>query len=178
MSWAEVIDAIRADAVALLRSDQRLWRASSNRGAQALAVYRVARYLDQRGVRGVPVVLTRLVQMFLGLDLSLTCVIEPGVQIVHGFGLVVGNEAVVRSGVTLYHGVTLGDRGSEWVGSDRIDGHPTIGRGAIVGAGAKILGPVRVGDGAVIGANAVVLADVPIKAIVAGVPGRVVGTRR
>lgn len=178
MSWAEVSSAIRADAAALLRSDQQLWRASSNRGAQALAAYRIARYLAERRVPAVPLVLTRLVQMLLGLDLSLKCSIEPGVQIVHGFGLVVGSEAVVRSGTTLYHGVTLGDRGSEWVGSDRTDGHPTIGHDVIVGAGAKILGPVSVGDRAVIGANAVVLTDVPPAAIVVGIPGRVVGTRR
>ena len=77
----------------------------------------------------------------------------------------------------MFHGVTLGDRGSEWVGSSRPDGHPTLETNVMVGAGAKILGPLRIGRSSIIGANAVVLRDVPPFSIMAGVPARIVGQR-
>ena len=79
----------------------------------------------------------------------------------------------------MFHGVTPGDRGSEWVGSSRPDRHPTLAResNVMVGAGAKILGPLRIGRSSIIGANAVVLQDVPPFSIMAGAPARVVGQR-
>jgi serine O-acetyltransferase len=87
----------------------------------------------------------------------------------HGMGVVIGETAEIGDDCTLYHGVTLG--GTSWQKGKR---HPTLGRDVVVGAGAKILGPLYVGDGARIGSNAVVLNDVPAGATVVGVPGRVV----
>ena len=101
--------------------------------------------------------------------------IHPGAQIGrrvfidHGMGVVVGQTAEIGDDCTLYHGVTLG--GTSWNGGKR---HPTLGKGVVIGAGAKVLGPIFVGDGAKIGSNAVVVREVPAGATVVGVPGRVV----
>lgn len=87
----------------------------------------------------------------------------------HGAGVVIGETAEVGDDVTLYHGVTLG--GASWNKGKR---HPTLGNGVLVGAGAKILGPVRIGDQARVGANSVVIKNVPACSTVVGIPGRVV----
>ncbi len=87
----------------------------------------------------------------------------------HGMGVVIGETAEIGDDVTLYHGVTLG--GTSWNPGKR---HPTLANGVVVGAGAKILGPITVNEGARIGSNAVVVKDVPPGATVVGIPGRVV----
>ena len=87
----------------------------------------------------------------------------------HGACVVVGETAEIGDDVTLYHGVTLG--GVSWRPGKR---HPTLGNGVLVGAGAKILGPITVGAGARIGANSVVIEDVPPEMTVVGIPGRIV----
>jgi serine O-acetyltransferase len=100
--------------------------------------------------------------------------IHPGAQIGrrvfidHGMGVVIGETAEIGDDVTLYHEVTLG--GTSWAKGKR---HPTLGKGVVIGAGAKVLGPITVGEGAKIGSNAVVVKDVPPNATVVGVPGRV-----
>ena len=86
----------------------------------------------------------------------------------HGMGVVIGETAVVGDDCTLYHQVTLG--GTSWNKGKR---HPTLGKGVVVGAGAKILGPLTVGDGAKIGSNAVVVKDVPADATAVGIPARI-----
>lgn len=87
----------------------------------------------------------------------------------HGAGVVIGETAEIGDDVTLYHGVTLG--GTSWNKEKR---HPTLGNGVLVGAGAKILGPVRLGDQVRVGANSVVIKNVPACSTVVGIPGRVV----
>ena len=86
-------------------------------------------------------------------------------------GIVIGETAVVGDDVVLFHGATLGGRSMR-----RGKRHPTLGDNVVVGAGAKILGPVWIGDGAQIGANAVVVKDVPAHAVAVGVPA-VIHTR-
>lgn len=149
----------------------------TNRGFQAIILYRLSRALWQRGVPLLPLVLTRLAQSLFAVDIAYQADLGPGIVIVHGFGLVIGSETVIEGDCCLFHGVTLGDRGSEWVGSSRPDGHPTLETNVMVGAGAKILGPIRIGRSSIIGANAVVLRDVPPFSIMAGVPARIVGQR-
>ena len=100
--------------------------------------------------------------------------IHPGAQIGrrvfidHGMGVVIGETAEVGDDCTLYHQVTLG--GTSWNEGKR---HPTLGKGVVVGAGAKILGPLSIGDGARIGSNAVVVKDVPAGATAVGIPARI-----
>ena len=87
----------------------------------------------------------------------------------HGMGVVVGETCEVGDNVTLYQGVTLG--GTAW---RKIKRHPTVGNNVVIGAGAKVLGPIKVGDNTKIGANSVVVNDVPPNSIVVGIPGKVV----
>lgn len=87
----------------------------------------------------------------------------------HGMGVVIGETAEIGDDCTLYHGVTLG--GTSWNPGKR---HPTLGKGVVIGAGAKVLGPLYVGENARIGSNAVVVKDVPAGATVVGIPGRIV----
>lgn len=87
----------------------------------------------------------------------------------HGSGVVIGETAEIGDDVTLYHGVTLG--GVSWNPGKR---HPTLNNGVVVGAGAKILGPIHIGANARVGANSVVIGDVPPAMTVVGIPGRVV----
>jgi len=86
----------------------------------------------------------------------------------HGMGVVIGETAVVGDDVVLFHGTTLGGR-SMSTGKR----HPTVGDHVVIGAGAKVLGPVKIGDGAQVGANAVVVHDVPAGTVAVGVPARV-----
>lgn len=87
----------------------------------------------------------------------------------HGMGIVIGETAEIGDDCTLYHGVTLG--GTSWNAGKR---HPTLGNNVVVGAGAKVLGPIQIGNGARVGSNAVVVKAVPEGATVVGIPARVV----
>ncbi|HXD52382.1 MAG TPA: serine O-acetyltransferase EpsC, partial [Burkholderiales bacterium] len=101
--------------------------------------------------------------------------IHPGAQIGqrffidHGMGVVIGETAEIGDDCTLYHGVTLG--GTSWNKGKR---HPTLGNGVVIGAGAKILGPITVGDGARVGSNAVVVKNVPPGTTAIGIPARII----
>jgi serine O-acetyltransferase len=103
-----------------------------------------------------------------GIEIHPGATIGRRVFIDHGMGVVIGETAEIHDECTLYHGVTLG--GTSWNKGKR---HPTLGRGVVIGAGAKILGPILVGDGAKIGSNAVVVRDVPAGATAVGVPARI-----
>ena len=117
--------------------------------------------------------LSNMARLFTGIE------IHPGAQIGrrffidHGMGVVIGETAVIGDDCTLYHGVTLG--GTSWQKGKR---HPTLGRDVVVGAGAKVLGPIEIGDGARIGSNAVVVKSVPPAATVVGIPGRIIEPQR
>jgi serine O-acetyltransferase len=86
--------------------------------------------------------------------------------------VVIGETAIIGDDCTLYHGVTLG--GTTWSKGKR---HPTLHNGVVIGAGAKVLGPIEIGAGARIGSNSVVLKPVPAGATVVGIPGHIIGTR-
>jgi len=104
-----------------------------------------------------------------GIEIHPGATIGRRVFIDHGMGIVIGETAEIGDDSTLYHGVTLG--GTSWNKGKR---HPTLGRGVVIGAGAKVLGPIQIGDGAKIGSNAVVVRDVPPGATAVGIPARVV----
>jgi serine O-acetyltransferase len=104
-----------------------------------------------------------------GIEIHPGATIGRRVFIDHGMGIVIGETAEIGDDCTLYHGVTLG--GTSWKKGKR---HPTLGRGVVIGAGAKVLGPIEIGDGAKIGSNAVVVRDVPADATAVGIPARIV----
>jgi serine O-acetyltransferase len=117
-----------------------------------------------------------LARLFSQLTRWLTGIeIHPGARIGnrffidHGMGVVIGETAEIGDDVTLYHGVTLG--GTTWSKGKR---HPTLGNSVVVGAGAKILGPITIGENARVGSNSVVVKDVPPGATVVGIPGRII----
>ena len=97
-------------------------------------------------------------------------VIGKGIMLDHATGIVIGETAVIGDNCSMLHGVTLGGTGNE-----KGDRHPKIGRGVMIGAGAKILGNIKVGDCARVAAGSVVLNDVPPRRTVAGVPAREIG---
>ncbi|MGH8801283.1 MAG: serine O-acetyltransferase EpsC, partial [Casimicrobiaceae bacterium] len=104
-----------------------------------------------------------------GIEIHPGAVIGRRVFIDHGMGIVIGETAEIGDDSTLYHGVTLG--GTSWNKGKR---HPTLGKAVVIGAGAKVLGPIMVGDGAKIGSNAVVIKDVPPDATAVGIPARLI----
>ena len=104
-----------------------------------------------------------------GIEIHPGATIGRRVFIDHGMGVVIGETAIIGDDCSLYHGVTLG--GTSWNKGKR---HPTLGRGVVAGAGAKILGPILIADGAKIGSNAVVVRDVPAGATDVGIPARIV----
>ncbi len=137
-------------------------------GLHALMLHRVSHRLWRMRAHWLARYVSFVARWLTGIEIHPGARIGRCVFIDHGMGVVIGETAVVGDGCTLYHGVTLG--GTTW---DKGKRHPTLGDDVIVGAGAKILGPITVGDGARIGSNAVVLKDVPAGATVGGVPGRV-----
>jgi serine O-acetyltransferase len=137
-------------------------------GLHAIWAYRLHHAMWVRGHHISARLISQAVRAATGIE------IHPGAQIGrrffidHGMGVVIGETAEVGDDVMIYHDVTLGGRSLR-----RTKRHPTLGDGVVVGAGARVLGPVVVGKGAQIGANAVVVRDVPDGAIVVGVPGQV-----
>jgi serine O-acetyltransferase len=138
-------------------------------GLHAVLMHRSAHALWNRGFKWLARFLSNLARLFTGIE------IHPGAQIGrrffidHGMGVVIGETAVIGDDCTLYHGVTLG--GTSWEKGKR---HPTLGRDVVVGAGAKVLGPIEIGDGVRIGSNSVVVKSVAPGSTVVGVPGHVV----
>jgi serine O-acetyltransferase len=138
-------------------------------GLHALVWHRAVTHpLWQRGWRWLARWLAHWGRWLTGIEIHPGATIGRRVFIDHGMGIVIGETAEVGEDTTLYHGVTLG--GTSWNKGKR---HPTLGRGVVIGAGAKVLGPILVGDGAKIGCNAVVVRDVPRGATAVGIPARV-----
>ncbi|MCR8547451.1 serine O-acetyltransferase [Salipiger sp. P9] len=168
---------IRSDFAAIRGRDPaargKLETAFTYPGLHAIAAYRVAHGLWRANWKGAARLLSYLARMGTGIDIHPGARIGAGFFIDHGAGVVIGETAEIGCDVTLYHGVTLG--GVSWSPGKR---HPTLGDGVMVGAGAKILGPILVGAGARVGANSVVVEPVPAEATVIGIPARIVQTDR
>ncbi|TCT19832.1 serine O-acetyltransferase [Thiobaca trueperi] len=138
-------------------------------GVHAILVHRLAHRLWRRNLKWLARVLANVARLFTGIEIHPGAVIGRRFFIDHGMGVVIGETAVIGDDCTLYHGVTLG--GTTWQKGKR---HPTLGRDVVVGAGAKVLGPIEIGEGARIGSNAVVVKSVPPGATAVGVPGRII----
>jgi serine O-acetyltransferase len=139
-------------------------------GLHALVWHRVATHpLWRMGLRWLARWLAHLSRFLTGIEIHPGATIGRRVFIDHGMGVVIGETAEIGDDCTLYHGVTLG--GTSWNKGKR---HPTLARGVVIGAGAKVLGPILIGDRAKIGSNAVVVRDVPPGATAVGIPARIV----
>jgi serine O-acetyltransferase len=138
-------------------------------GFHAVLIHRVSHMLWNAGFKWPARFISHISRWLTGIE------IHPGAQIGrrffidHGMGVVIGETAVIGDDCTLYHGVTLG--GTTWNKGKR---HPTLHDGVVIGAGAKVLGPIEIGAGARIGSNSVILKTVPAGATVVGIPGHVI----
>jgi serine O-acetyltransferase len=142
-------------------------------GVHAVIWHRVANRLWTAGRRFPARLLSWFGRLVSNVDIHPGARIGRRFFIDHGAGVVIGETAEIGDDVTLYHGVTLG--GTSWYPGKR---HPTLEDGVVVGAGAKILGPITVGAGARIGANSVVIESTPPGVTVVGIPARVVRRQR
>lgn len=139
------------------------------KGYQALQAWRVAHWLWQQDRDTLAFHFQSRISELFQLDIHPAARIGKGVFVDHGTGIVIGETAVVGDEVSMLHAVTLGGTGAE-----RGDRHPKIGRGVLLGAGAKVLGNIEIGDYAKVASGSVVLKPVPAGCTVAGVPARMV----
>lgn len=166
MSFSSLIKAYRANDPAA-KSDLEVILLYP--GLKAVGMHRLSNWLWRSGVPILPRFLSQLTRFFTGIEIHPGATIGKHLVIDHGMGVVIGETAVVGDDCLIFHGSTLGGKGGA-TGKR----HPTIGARVMVGAGAKLLGPITVGDGAKIGANAVVVKDVPAGATAAGAPARII----
>lgn len=138
-------------------------------GVHAILMHRLSHRLWQHNWKWLARTLSTFSRWWTGIEIHPGATIGRRFFIDHGMGVVIGETAVIGDDCTLYHGVTLG--GTTWQKGKR---HPTLGNDVVVGAGAKVLGPLLVNNGARIGSNAVVVKDVPEGATVVGIPGKVI----
>ncbi len=137
-------------------------------GVQAMLFYRLTHRLWLLKLKWLARFIAMLSRWFTGIEIHPGAVIGRRFFIDHGMGVVIGETAEIGDDVTLYHGVTLG--GTTWKKGKR---HPTLGNNVVIGAGAKILGPIILGDNVRVGSNSVVVKSVEAEKTVVGVPGRV-----
>lgn len=133
----------------------------------ALIIYRIAHVFYKLNLKFIARLLSQIGRFFTGIEIHPGAVIGKGLFIDHGMGVVIGETAEIGDNVTMYHGSTLGG-----TGKDTGKRHPTVKDEVIIGAGAKILGPITIGKGSKVGANSVVLKPVPDYATAVGIPAR------
>jgi len=139
-------------------------------GLHALVLHRWAHSCWTHGWHWPARFISNMARWWTGIEIHPGATIGRRVFIDHGMGIVVGETAEIGDECTIYQGVTLGGT-SLYKGTKR---HPTLGRGVVVSAGAKVLGGFTVGDGARVGANAVLLKPVPPGATAVGIPARII----
>ena len=138
-------------------------------GLHSLILHYIAHFFHQKSLVLLPRLISQLNRFLTGIEIHPGARTGSGLFIDHGMGIVIGETTEIKENVTLYQGVTLGGTGKE-----KGKRHPTIGSNVVIGAGAKVLGPIEIGDGARIGAGSVVLRSVPSRSTVVGIPGRIV----
>lgn len=137
----------------------------------ALFYYRIAHKLYLKGHVTLARIISQKARKKTGIEIHPGAVIGEGLFIDHGMGVVIGETAEIGNNVTMYHGVTLGGTGKE-----KGKRHPTVEDNVMIGAGAKVLGPVVIGKWSKIGANSVVLKDIPPYSTAVGIPAEIVRT--
>ncbi|MCB5184842.1 serine O-acetyltransferase [Methylobacillus gramineus] len=138
-------------------------------GVHALIIHRISHLIWTHRFHWIARFSSHIARWLTGIEIHPGAVIGRRVFIDHGMGVVIGETAVIGNDCTLYHGVTLG--GTSWNKGKR---HPTLLAGVVIGAGAKVLGPITIGAKAKIGSNAVVVKDIPDNATAVGIPARIV----
>ena len=134
-------------------------------GVHAIIFHRIAHRVWKIKLFWIARLISHISRLLTGIEIHPGAVIGSRFFIDHGMGVVIGETSVIGNDCTLYHGVTLG--GTSWKQGKR---HPTLENKVVVGAGAKILGPIKIGSGAKIGSNAVVVKDIPNNTTVMGYP--------
>ncbi|MFI3188800.1 serine O-acetyltransferase [Crenothrix sp. D3] len=138
-------------------------------GVHAILIHRVSHHCWTAGFKWLARFIAHLGRFLTGIEIHPAAVIGRRFFIDHGMGVVIGETTIIGDDCTLYHGVTLG--GTTWNKGKR---HPTLHNGVVIGAGAKVLGPIEIGAGARVGSNSVVLKAVPAGATVVGIPAHIV----
>jgi len=138
-------------------------------GLHAIWLHRIAHWLWNHNLKLLARIVSHISRWLTGIEIHPGAKIGRRFFIDHGMGVVIGETTEIGNDVTLYHQVTLGGTSAR-----KGKRHPTIGNNVVIGAGAKVLGPVKVGDNCKIGANSVVVKDVPPNSTVVGIPGKVV----
>lgn len=138
----------------------------------ALISHRIAHSFYKHKMFFISRLISQINRFITGIEIHPGATIGSGILIDHGMGVVIGETAIVGNRVTIYHGTTLGGTGKE--SGKR---HPTVGNDVIIGAGAKVLGPITIGDNSKVGANSVVLKDVPTNSTVVGIPAKVINKK-
>ncbi len=168
-----MFERLREDVAAVLEKDpaarSRLEVLLCYPGVHALVLHRMAHALWGAGLRTLARVVSQCGRMLTGIEIHPGATIGRRVFIDHGMGVVIGETAEVGDDCTIYQGVTLGG-----VSLHEGKRHPTLEKGVVVGAGAKVLGPFTVGAGARIGSNSVLVKAVPAGATAVGIPARVI----
>src|SRR5882672_6550191 len=169
-----MLSRLREDVLCILERDpaaRSVWEVlTCYPGLHALWLHAIGHWCWQHGLRWLGRFVSHWNRFLTGIEIHPGATIGRRVFIDHGFGVVIGETSEVGDGCTIYQGVTLGGTSLN-KGMKR---HPTLARGVIIGAGAKVLGGFTVGEGAKIGSNAVVVKEVPAGATVVGIPGRIV----
>ena len=142
-------------------------------GVWAIAWYRIAHRLHTSNFKRLARMVMGLTQIFTHIDIHPAAIIGQRVFIDHGIGVVIGETSIIEDDVLIYQGVTLGG-----VSLDCGKRHPTIRQGAVLGAGAKILGNIEIGEYSKIGANSVVVKEVPSCSTAIGIPAHVIAKGR
>jgi len=138
-------------------------------GFHAILLHRIAHWFWTHHLQLVGRIVSHMSRFLTGIEIHPGAQIGDSFFIDHGMGVVIGETSEIKENVTLYHGVTLG--GTSFTRGKR---HPTIESNVIIGAGAKVLGPLTVGENSKVGANSVVISDVPPNCSVVGVPGKAI----
>jgi serine O-acetyltransferase len=138
-------------------------------GVQAVLFYRLTHFLWRYKLYWFARFISTLARWVTGIEIHPGAVIGRRFFIDHGMGVVIGETAIIGDDCMLYHGVTLG--GTTW---DKVKRHPTLKNGVVVGAGAKILGPIILGENVRVGSNSVVVRSIDDNETVVGIPGRIV----
>ena len=138
-------------------------------GLHAILFHRLNHWLWKKKLYLLARVSAHIARFLTGIEIHPGATIGQRFFIDHGMGIVIGETAEIGNNCSIYHGVTLG--GTTWNKGKR---HPTLEDDVVIGAGAKILGPITIGKGSHIGSNSVVVKNVPAESTVVGIPGHVI----